>query len=311
MTVEAPVESEDELAKLATTHYDGCTLDMVTVVAISKNYVDGVPVNPRTGATYAVSDWFGDLQTLVHDVKAAEVDKKTFFSIREDGGTRISSALVTCKELLDQHYDPSEWNVYLFHFSDGDNWGDDNDKCLGILKERLLPKVNLFGYAQVESPYGSGEFMDHIEGLLDSHPNVIATKVPDKEAILSSSDRRPVAISFDDQGVLYVAETARRGTVDIDIRSHRDWLVEDLANQSVDDLRQFFRRRRSLESQREHERYLLAQVVARFLLHALGKTVGHAKHEGVVHERQCLQRRRRQRSAGRGRRWVRAVVRIK
>lgn len=28
--------------------------------------------------------------------------------------------------------------------------------------------------------------MDHIEGLLDSHPNVIATKVPDKEAILGS-----------------------------------------------------------------------------------------------------------------------------
>lgn len=53
----------------------------------------------------------------------------------------------------------------------------------------------------------------------------------------------PVAIQFDDQGVLYVAETARRGTVDIDIRAHRDWLVEDLANQSVGDLRAFFRRR--------------------------------------------------------------------
>ena len=41
----------------------------------------------------------------------------------------------------------------------------------------------------------------------------------------------PVALSVDDQGVVYVAETARRGTVDIDIRSHRDWFVEDLANQ--------------------------------------------------------------------------------
>ncbi len=62
----------------------------------------------------------------------------------------------------------------------------------------------------------------------------------------------PDALAFDDQGVLYVAETARRSTVDIDIRSHRDWLVEDLANQSVDDLRLAFHRwmapERSLEN---------------------------------------------------------------
>jgi len=52
----------------------------------------------------------------------------------------------------------------------------------------------------------------------------------------------PVALSFDDRGVLYVAETARRGTVDIDIRSHRAWLVDDLANYLVEDLRQAFTR---------------------------------------------------------------------
>ncbi|HAB19771.1 MAG TPA: hypothetical protein DCE44_25465, partial [Verrucomicrobiales bacterium] len=62
----------------------------------------------------------------------------------------------------------------------------------------------------------------------------------------------PVALAFDDQGVLYVAETARRSTVDIDIRSHRDWLIDDLANQSVEDLRDSFHRwmapERSLEN---------------------------------------------------------------
>lgn len=52
----------------------------------------------------------------------------------------------------------------------------------------------------------------------------------------------PDALAFDDQGVLYVAETARRSTVDIDIRSHRNWLVEDLANQTVGDLRESFHR---------------------------------------------------------------------
>src|SRR5438270_673460 len=53
--------------------------------------------------------------------------------------------------------------------------------------------------------------------------------------------KSPVALSFDDQGRLYVVETARRSTVDIDIRAHATWIVEDLANQSIDDLRRFFR----------------------------------------------------------------------
>lgn len=67
---------------------------------------------------------------IVHDVVAQEVDRKTFFSVREDGGTRISSALQTCKELLDRHYDAGDWNIYLFHFSDGDNSSEsDSREC--------------------------------------------------------------------------------------------------------------------------------------------------------------------------------------
>ncbi len=58
-----------------------------------------------------------------------------------------------------------------------------------------------------------------------------------KEPIL----KNPVALSFDNQGKLYVVETARRSTVDIDIRAHKEWIIDDLANQSVDDLRHFFR----------------------------------------------------------------------
>lgn len=60
--------------------------------------------------------------------------------------------------------------------------------------------------------------------------------------------RSPVALAFDDQGRLYVVETARRSTVDIDIRAHPSWVVDDLANQSVDDLRAFFRSRMSAEN---------------------------------------------------------------
>ena len=96
---------------------------------------------------------------IVHDVNAKVVDRQTFFNLREDGGTKISSALVAAKELLKQHFDPSNWNTYLFHFSDGDNSSDtDNRLCVELLQKDLLPVINQFGYVQVKSAYGSGQF---------------------------------------------------------------------------------------------------------------------------------------------------------
>ena len=98
---------------------------------------------------------------LVHDVRAAEVDKKTFYSLREDGGTRISSAFTLCREILEDAYDPADWNVYLFHFSDGDNSSEaDNRLCAKLLEEHLVPRANMFGYCQVTSAYGSGNFIN-------------------------------------------------------------------------------------------------------------------------------------------------------
>lgn len=130
---------------------------------------------------------------IVHDVRAAEVDKKTFFSVREDGGTRISSALACCKELLNAHYDPNDWNIYLFHFSDGDNSSDaDNRLCCKMLDEQLLPISNMFGYCQVASAYGSGSFINVLheafpDGRADeSGPKLITSRVNGREDLFES-----------------------------------------------------------------------------------------------------------------------------
>jgi len=130
---------------------------------------------------------------IVHDVRAAEVDKKTFFSVREDGGTRISSALACAKDLLDAHYDPSLWNIYLFHFSDGDNSSDaDNRACVKLLDEHLLPRSNMFGYCQVASAYGSGSFINVLHeafpgGAADElGPRLVTSKVNSRDDLFES-----------------------------------------------------------------------------------------------------------------------------
>ena len=65
-------------------------------------------------------------------------------------------------------------------------WGDDVPKCIELLSEKLLPKLNLFGYGQVESPYGSGEFYEYVHEMLGERPNVVCSRIPDRDAILGS-----------------------------------------------------------------------------------------------------------------------------
>ena len=123
---------------------------------------------------------------IIHDAAAHLVDEHTFYHTRESGGTKISSAYTLADKVINARYPPDQWNLYAFHFSDGDNWGDDIPTCIEILTDKLLPKINLFGYGQVESPYGSGEFFEYIHEMLGEHENVVASRVPDRDAILGS-----------------------------------------------------------------------------------------------------------------------------
>jgi len=124
---------------------------------------------------------------IIHDAVAREVDRETFFHTRESGGTMISSAYKLAAEILESDHPPELWNSYVFHFSDGDNWSaDDTRLCCDILEERILPRVNLFAYGQVESPYGSGQFIKDIRERFGQDERVALSEIADKEAIYTS-----------------------------------------------------------------------------------------------------------------------------
>jgi sporulation protein YhbH len=124
---------------------------------------------------------------IVHDAEAHEVDEHTFFHTRESGGTRISSAYQLCAEVIDEHYPPVDWNIYVFHFSDGDNWGGgDTQICLKVLEEKLLPELNLFSYGQVASPYGSGAFIKDLRSAFEEADNLVLSEINSREEIYDS-----------------------------------------------------------------------------------------------------------------------------
>ncbi|MHC4662237.1 MAG: DUF444 family protein [Planctomycetota bacterium] len=124
---------------------------------------------------------------IVHDAAAKEVDQDTFFHLKEAGGTKISSALDLCMDIIDGEYDPDEWNIYPFHFSDGDNWGgDDTKRCVEILRDSILPVVNMFCYGQVKSAYGSGQFLKELRNAFPDEEKLITSEINNREAIFDS-----------------------------------------------------------------------------------------------------------------------------
>ncbi|MGB0588568.1 MAG: DUF444 family protein [Myxococcota bacterium] len=124
---------------------------------------------------------------IIHDASAREVDRDTFFSTRESGGTMISSAYKKCLEIMKADYPSSDWNIYPFHFSDGDNWSaDDTMQCIRLLRDEIIPSSNVFCYGQVESPYGSGQFIKDLRVHFRSEEDVITSEVKNKEGIVGS-----------------------------------------------------------------------------------------------------------------------------
>ncbi len=124
---------------------------------------------------------------VVHDAAAKEVDRETFFHLKESGGTKISSAYQLCSEMIRKDYDATEWNIYPFHFSDGDNWGsEDTRKCLELLDQEIFPRANVFCYGQVKSAYGSGQFKKDLDERFPKDERLITSEIKDKDGIVDS-----------------------------------------------------------------------------------------------------------------------------
>jgi uncharacterized protein len=128
-----------------------------------------------------------DVVYIVHDAAARVVDQHTFFHLRESGGTKISSAYELCLSQIAERYRPEDWNVYPFHYSDGDNWSArDTETCIHLLRDEILPRVNQFCYSQVKSAHGSGQFKKDLDAAFAGEDALVTTGLTDRRDIPAS-----------------------------------------------------------------------------------------------------------------------------
>lgn len=90
-----------------------------------------------------------DLVFITHDIEARAVEEKDFFSISNSGGTMCSSAYRLALERINTNHPRDSWNNYVFHFSDGDNWTEDNQRCKKAVSD-LLNHTTMVGYGEIK-----------------------------------------------------------------------------------------------------------------------------------------------------------------
>lgn len=90
---------------------------------------------------------------ILHDTDAKEVpDFYTYYSSKVAGGTKVASAYKLVNEIVEQESLVQDYNIYVFHGTDGDDWDTDGKESLPEI-EKMLTYVNRIGLSIATNAY--------------------------------------------------------------------------------------------------------------------------------------------------------------
>jgi uncharacterized sporulation protein YeaH/YhbH (DUF444 family) len=93
---------------------------------------------------------------ILHDTEAKEVsDFYTYYNSKVAGGTQVASAYRMVNEIVEKENLVQDYNIYIFHGTDGDDWDTDGKESIPELKNMLV-YANRVGITIAEHASGSG-----------------------------------------------------------------------------------------------------------------------------------------------------------
>lgn len=125
------------------------------------------------------------MRFICHHTEAQVVDEEEFFHRAESGGTKVSSAYRLALDAA-RDADARGTNVLVLHFTDGDNWGEGDNRAAREIAELMLRHVRLLAYVEVRThgrPSGLGTALSQIQ-----HPHFRQLRVGDREGVLGALD---------------------------------------------------------------------------------------------------------------------------
>ncbi|MBI4068411.1 YeaH/YhbH family protein [Candidatus Kaiserbacteria bacterium] len=124
------------------------------------------------------------IRFIEHTTEAFEVSQEEFFKTRRTGGTNISSAYEKMLEIVRNEYPIADWNIYGAQCSDGDNALEDMDDAMMLLEDIILPIVQYFAYAEINSrPEAPSVLWRTMKPVADRHEHLAMRNIADTEEI--------------------------------------------------------------------------------------------------------------------------------
>ena len=123
---------------------------------------------------------------ILHDTEAREVeDFFTYYNAKVAGGTRVASAFRLVNEIVAAENLAADYNIYVFHGTDGDDWDTEGAETLPAI-EQMLTYANRVGISIAEhAAESSGTTVERYlkkSGLLHSRPDLLRLDVMHKDA---------------------------------------------------------------------------------------------------------------------------------
>jgi uncharacterized sporulation protein YeaH/YhbH (DUF444 family) len=117
-----------------------------------------------------------------HDTVAQEVDEQKFYKYRFGGGTTCSSALKLISKQFENRFPPNKWNIYVFYFTDGENFDNDNSVFVETLRKEFPENlVNFVGITQIYAYDYRNSVLENVRKAKDSEvlgENVKTAEIP-------------------------------------------------------------------------------------------------------------------------------------
>jgi uncharacterized protein len=102
---------------------------------------------------------------ILHDNEAKEVpDFYTYYNSKVAGGTKVAAAYKLVNEIVARENLAKDYNIYIFHGTDGDDWDTEGREALPEL-QGMLGYANRIGITVVEHAYSAGGRTE-VEGYL-------------------------------------------------------------------------------------------------------------------------------------------------
>jgi uncharacterized sporulation protein YeaH/YhbH (DUF444 family) len=188
------IAPDDKVYRVLSRELDYESQAMIFFVRDYSGSMDGKPTELVASQHVLIYSWLlyqyakqVETRFIVHDNEAKEVpDFYTYYNSKVAGGTKVAAAYRLVNEIVEKENLAKDYNIYIFHGTDGDDWDTEGREAIPELRG-MLAYASRIGITVVTHAYGGGgktEVESYLKSseLLQQKPELLRLDVMGEDA---------------------------------------------------------------------------------------------------------------------------------